>query len=435
LWAQSGLCLRLNFTSLSSEEKSLSAKQRLIHLLGAGGASLFLAVFAAHAFALSAQNARSAPPPIRHVFLIVLENKNYTETFGPHSAAPYLAKTLRAEGALLPQYYGTGHASLDNYIAMMGGQASTLQTSNDCNTYEDFHQTGTAPDGQVTGHGCVYPASVKTLANQLMAAGLTWKGYMEDMGNNPSREAAVCGHPPLDRLDLTQEAQAPSAAVPHGDMYATRHDPFMYFHSVIDTPDCKKDVVKLRELKTDLRSLATTPNFSFITPNLCSDGHDSPCANGKPGGLKSINVFLQKWIPMIMHSAAYKKDGLIIITFDEGGDGKVQRVGKRIVVTVAGASCCRQQEGPNLGRKYPNVITRVSRGRQITVKTLSFGGDRPGALLLSKYIRPGTVSNVPYNHYSLLKSLEEIFGIHQYLGYAGQPGLVAFGPDIFTNYR
>ncbi len=76
----------------------------------------------------------------------------------------------------------------------------------------------------------------------------------------------------------------------------------------------------------------------------------------------------------------------------------------------------------------------MSHGRLITIRTLSYGGDRPGALLLSKYIRPGTVSNVPYNHYSLLKSLEEIFGIHEYLGYAGQKGLVPFGSDVFTGY-
>ncbi|MGH9345496.1 MAG: alkaline phosphatase family protein [Terriglobia bacterium] len=374
-------------------------------------------------------------PPIRHVFLIVLENKNYTDTFRPHSAAPYLAKTLRDKGALLPQYYGTGHSSLDNYIAMMSGQAMTPQTSADCRTYEDFHQTGMAPDGQAIGLGCVYPASVKTLANQLMAAGLTWKGYMQDMGNDPARESSTCGHPPLNGLDETEEAEAPSVAVPAGDKYATRHDPFMYFHSIIDSPVCKNDVVNLRELKTDLHSIATTPNFSFITPNLCNDGHNSPCSDERPGGLKSINVFLKTWVPRIMHSPAYKKNGLIIITFDEGGNGKIVHAGKNTVVTVYGNFCCNQQEGPNLGKKYPVSVSHSHHGHRITSRTLSYGGDRPGALLLSKYIRPGTVSNVPYNHYSLLKSLEEIFGIHHYLGYAGQKGLVAFGPDVFTNYR
>src|SRR6185437_11585489 len=154
-------------------------------------ASIFLVLLGAQASAQ--KDPAFVLPPIRHVFLIVLENKNYTDTFGPQSVAPYLAKTLRAKGVLLPQYYGTGHSSLDNYIAIMGGQGMTPQTSGDCGTFEDFHQTGTAPYGQVVGQGCVYPASVKTLANQLMTAGFTWKGYMEDMGNDPSRESATCG--------------------------------------------------------------------------------------------------------------------------------------------------------------------------------------------------------------------------------------------------
>jgi len=424
-----GRSSNLNAADATVEEYLLTMHRLTTWICGC--MALLFALAGATAFAASHGKAE-AMPPIGHVFLVVLENKNFTATFGPHSDAPYLAETLRARGALLPQYYGTGHNSLDNYIAMMGGQASTPQTSNDCNTFEDFHQTGMAADGQAVGQGCVYPASVKTLANQLIAAGLTWKGYMEDMGNDPARESATCGHPPLNQPDLTEEAEGPSAAVPLGDMYATRHDPFMYFHAVIDRPVCKTNVVNLRELTTDLRSIATTPNFSFITPNLCDDGHDSPCANGQPGGLKSINTFLEKWIPAILDSPAYKKDGLLIITFDEGGNGKIEKTLTGMDVTVDGASCCNEQEGPNLRRTYPTVRREMSRHGLVTIRTLSFGGDRPGALLLSQYIRPGTVSDVPYNHYSLLKSLEMIFGIHEYLGYAGQKGLVPFGADVFT---
>lgn len=394
----------------------------------------FFAFTSVPSAALPAPSGSSDLPPIRHVFVIMLENKDFSSTFGPDSQAPYLSKTLRSKGALLTQYYGTGHDSTDNYISVISGQASTPQTLDDCNTYADFHQTGAAPDGQAVGQGCVYPSSVKTLANQLAAAGLTWKGYMQDMGNDPARETATCGHPPLNAPDLTQVAEAPSPAIPLGDKYATRHDPFMYFHSIIDSPACNTNVVKLRELKTDLHSIPTTPNFSFITPNLCNDGHNSPCSDGRPGGLKSINTFLAKWVPIIMNSPAYRKDGLIVITFDEGGDGKIERSGKKVAITVDGKYCCHEQEGPNLGREYPYLVTFHQHGYIITKKTLSYGGDRTGALLLSKYIRPATVSNVPYNHYSLLKSLEQIFGIHHYLGYAGQKGLAAFGSDVYTNY-
>jgi phospholipase C len=72
---------------------------------------------------------------IKHVFVIVLENEGFDVTFGPNSKAPYLSKTLPTQGVLLTQYYGTGHVSLDNYIAMISGQAATPQTRNDCGTY------------------------------------------------------------------------------------------------------------------------------------------------------------------------------------------------------------------------------------------------------------------------------------------------------------
>lgn len=95
---------------------------------------------------------------IRHVFVITLENENYATTFGANTKAPYLAQTLASQGALVQQYYGTGHVSLDNYIAMLSGQSPTSQTDNDCITYQDFSLTGMTPDGQAIGTGCVYPA-------------------------------------------------------------------------------------------------------------------------------------------------------------------------------------------------------------------------------------------------------------------------------------
>ena len=60
------------------------------------------------------------------------------------------------------------------------------------------------------------------------------------------------------------------------------------------------------------------------------------------------------------------------------------------------------------------------------------GGDRTGAVLISPFIKPGTVTSTPYNHYALLKTLEDVFQVGGYLGYANQPGLVPFGTDIFN---
>jgi len=368
---------------------------------------------------------------IQHVFVITLENESYATTFGATTKAPYLVQTLASQGALVQQYYGTGHVSLDNYISMLSGQAPTPQTDNDCVTYQDFTSTGTTPDGQAIGAGCVYPAAIQTLPNQLTAAGLTWKGYEEDMGNDPTREAATCGHPNLNTSDLTQAAEAPSAAVPLGDQYATRHDPFMYFHSIIDSPLCGQNVVNLNNLTNDLQSISTTANFNLITPNLCDDGHDAPCANGQPGGLTSANTFLQKWVPLITASPAFKQDGLLIINFDESSYANVTASATGENLIFNGTTCCSQQPGPNLPT-FPQSSSLVYGPLTVTVIKQSFGGDQTGAVMISKFIKPGTVSTVQYNHYSMLKSIEDIFQLG-HLGYAGQTGLVGFGNDIFTN--
>jgi phosphatidylinositol-3-phosphatase len=366
-------------------------------------------------------NDRDGDHRIGHVFVITLENEGYDVTFGPGSKAPYLSQTLTSKGVLLTQYFGTGHASLDNYVAMISGQAATNETRNDCQVYADFQLTGVTADGQAIGSGCVYPASIKTLPDQLKAVGKTWRGYMGDMGNDPSREAATCGHPALNTIDHTQSAEAPSTAVPLGDQYATRHNPFAYFHSIIDSPDCQKNMVNLNQLTNDLKSAATTPNFVFITPNLCDDGHDGPCVTGQPGGLVSADQFLQKWVPAIMASAAYRKDGLLIINFDESGASITQDSSGHVVVTFPGQTCCSEQPGPNLGT-FPSSSTIGT----FVLNFQSFGGDRTGAVLLSPFLKAGAVSDTPFNHYSLLKTLEEIFETHGYLGYAGQPGLVSF---------
>jgi hypothetical protein len=359
--------------------------------------------------------------PIKHVFVVVLENEGFDTTFGPNSPAPYLSKTLTKAGVLLTQYYGTGHASLDNYIAMISGQSATPETRNDCQTYADFVMTGVTPDGQATGHGCVYPDTIKTLPDQLNRVGKTWRAYMGDMGNDPARESRTCGHPAIDAVDHTQSAEAPSAAVPAGDQYAARHNPFVYFHSIIDSPLCDQNVVSLDRLTGDLKSEWKTPDFVFVTPNLCDDGHDGPCVNGQPGGLVSADAFLQKWIPQIMASPAYKHDGLIVITFDEGGIGVVRNPDGTFTINAPGLFCCNEQPGPNLA-PFPQS-TSIG---PYTLSFQSYGGDRTGAVLLSPILRPGTVSNTPFNHYSLLKSLEDIFDTDEYLGYAGQPGLLGF---------
>jgi hypothetical protein len=312
------------------------------------------------------------------VFVINLENKSYADVWGADSPAPYLSRTLRSQGVLPSEYYAIGHKSLPNYIAQLSGQGPNPVTSDDCTTYEAFNATGTADLGQVQGSGCVYPGSVPTLAGQLSAAGKTWKGYMEDMGT-------PCRHPEVGAEDTNQNAGSES-------QYATRHNPFVYFSSITSSPECRSNVVDFSTLAGDLKSADTTPDLSYISPNLCSDGHDDPCYDGRQGGLPVADEWLKQHVPEILSSAAFKKDGILVITFDEA-EGKES------------ASCA-----------LPGGA----------------GGGRVGALVLSPQIKGGTTSERPYNHYSLLASIEDIFGL-PYLGYAAAPGLNRFGTDVYNN--
>jgi len=383
----------------------------------------FWFLLAAAAWMPAAASAPAAKPG--HVFIIVLENEGFDDTFGPKSPATYL-NGLAKQGALLNQYYGIGHFSLDNYLAMVSGQGVNPVTQSDCQSFTEFVQTGTAADGQAVGQGCVYPASVKTIADQLTAKGLTWKGYMEDMGNDPAREKATCGHPAIGAPDKTHKAAM-------GDQYATRHNPFVYFHSIIDTPACDANVVALPALAADLKSIATTPNYVFITPNLCHDGHDGgedgrTCVDGQPGGLVSADKFLADTVPQILASPAFRQDGLLIVTFDEADiDLKFDAATKTVKFEGGdSAACCNQPAGPNIGPDSKVFGNLPDQGPGVNGP----GGGRIGAVLVSSSIAPGTVSDVPYNHYSLLRSIEDMFGL-DHLGYAGQAGMKPFGADIF----
>lgn len=370
--------------------------------LGATAAAAMAAAlltFAGPATRQPADAASANHPQIGHVFVINLENKGFDETWGPGSQAPYLSQTLRSQGVLLTQYYGTAHNSLGNYIAQISGQGPNAATQGDCQTYDNFQQTGTTDPGQAVGQGCVYPSSVPTLADQLAGSGQTWKGYMEDMGNDPARESAVCGHPPVDAVDNTQKAEA-------GDQYATRHNPFVYFHSLIDTPACN-NVVPLAQLPEDLSSASTTPNLTYITPNLCHDGHDAPCVDDEPGGLVSADAWLQQWVPAITSAPAFQQNGMLVITFDESDSPQQDS-----------SACCGEGSGPNA--PLPGIVGP--------------GGGRVGALVLSPFTQPNTSSTTPYNHYALLASIEDLFTL-PHLGYAAEAGLTRFGTDVYNAAR
>jgi hypothetical protein len=191
---------------------------------------------------------------VRHVWVIELENQGYAQSFGTPSADPYLATTLPQTGALLENYYAIGHSSAANYIAQVSGQAPSLGTQIDCPVWTPFPgQVMAGPYRQVLGEGCVYPAAVPTLGNQLSAAGRSWAAYLQDMGNDPGRDHTVatargpaCGHPATWAVDHTQKAE-------RGDQYAARHDGFTFFRSVTGNQAfCDAHILSFRPLSGDL---------------------------------------------------------------------------------------------------------------------------------------------------------------------------------------
>lgn len=430
---------------------------------------------------------------IKHVIIIELENESIGSTFGPRSPATYLNDVLLPKGELLKHYYGVGHVSLDNYLAEVSGQAPNLVTSSDCSgkfknvTPGKLDKNHAKYPGQVDGQGCVFPASVQTIGNQLdsaypKTAATDWREYAEDMGNDPARDHGA--HDPLGGTDCAHPAQVNGTATDHTgsaqgpnatggqvkssttDQYADRHNPFIYFHSIINNNTvCDHHVVPLGtiskaangsigyhgHLAQDLASQSSTPRYAFITPNLCDDGHDGSCAGtndagGTTGGLVGADDFLRTWMPLILNSPAYRSgDTLVMITFDEGSDfdfgaGDHEKPGPNsanpgysplfnVPEAAHGGETAYQLAGVK-GLK-PNTPP-ASPGKMP-------GGGQIGAVLLnSKWIKAGSVDTTgSYSHYSALRTFEDLLGIksggadkHGHLGFAATAH--DFGSDVFN---
>ncbi len=589
------------------------------------------------------------PGKIKHVWLIILENKSYDASFTGLNNNTYLWQTLPAQGVLLKNYFGTGHFSLDNYVSMVSGQATQPDTQADCPNYTSF--TGTVdttgslftnpnygqvvssagPNAAAGTNGCVYPASVPTLFNQLDAAHVSWKGYAQDLGNADTAPPAhavgglsqpwqSCGAPyatpsasPTIAGGLPNTAQPNPGGANATDQYVPKHFPFPWFGSILASGDCNaQHIANLFDptagLYHDLQSESSTPAFSWISPNNCSDAHDAVCKgnnlsggwadpntpNATPlnhtGGLYAADLFLEHVVPEIEASPAFRDGGLIDITFDEafppftytgnsfnnstivspnaaasvasdtagetlyghtvsiepagpntplakdssgnelypgpGDNAFVDRSSTCIAQTIPSApstTCLlgggsyspgtRTDAAANAPASTATIIdpsiVATDAGRSVTGAGIptpvggafvgavsdtatvaavatdpavegyftlvdsgghaldttgpvsgvvlgartnatdplfdstdaTNGGGDTGSVLISPYIRPGTVSDVYYNHYSWLRTMEDLFDVEHaspgldgggHIGYAAQPGLAPFGPDVFN---
>jgi hypothetical protein len=322
---------------------------------------------------------------IKHVFVIALSTTSYAAAFGHGSVAHYLNGTLRKKGTLLSGYRSLGPSALPDYLAMISGQAPNADTRAECTTYNDFATTArTAKDGQVGGDGCVYPNTVLTIGDQVTASGSTWGAYIDDMGSGP------CVHPNSDAVDDAE----PSGA---GPQYDSRHNPFIYFHSLLDLGDCQADDLWLERLTGALKSASKAPRYAFIAPGTCDDASQTVCPDGTLAGLAGEDAFLKHWVPKITGSAAYKQDGALIIVFtppDSTIDAAVSTSPTTSTTTTTSTTST-------------NTVTANVSNRSAASAS---GPLRTGALVLSNNTPAGHTIATSYGPYSLLGSVEQILG-------------------------
>ena len=315
------------------------------------------------ALPLRAVAATPGLPGYSHVVVLVLENESYASTFGPSSAAHFLNSALLPQGTLDDQYFGTGHASLDNYVAMTSGQPANPLTSGDC----------LAPNLYTCAQSLTVMAGGRNIGDQLEAAHLSWTGYMDSMPK-------PCFHADYSPTAQPDPYQGDSRSPPATD-YADRHNPFVYYPDIVgDDTRCAAHVLPYTKLAADIGQ-NTVPAFSFITPDTCHDGHDSTCSNGRPGGLTSADLWLSAEMPRLLDYLA-SHNGLLLLTFDEGN------------VSDPGGCC---HGGPD-GAK-------------------GFGG-QVGLLAVGPGVAAGRTIHTAYDHASLLRTVEDLFGISEHLNNA-----------------
>ena len=286
------------------------------------------------------------PGKIKHVWLIILENKSYDASFTGLNNNTYLWQTLPHQGVLLKHYYGTGHSSQDNYISLVAGQAPNPDVQGDCTYYNQNNGSvdlsgslatnpnygqwaaaagpnayaGNSSTKTPTTLGCVYPSSVPTLFNQFDAVGITWKGYAQDLGDttnsgttgNLTLDQNACGAPydntsattwpyanPL-ATSATTEANPGSASA--GGAYVPKHFPFPWFDALIDNSgDCNSSHIEpmfdnpgadfYSDLQAERKHPDSYPNFVWVTPDNCSDAHDAECVNGAAAASSELNGY------------------------------------------------------------------------------------------------------------------------------------------------
>jgi phosphatidylinositol-3-phosphatase len=358
------------------------------------------------------EEAEEALPEVKHAWLIVLGENSYDSTFSATAAAPYLTRTLPKEGLLIPNYYGVTSGVLANEIALLSGQGPTLETAANCPGYTAITPaTVSRTAGQIEGAGCVYPETVESLPTQLEADELTWRAYVEDMENG-----GAIGQPWRCRKPTAGIADPPASP---GDQYLNWRNPVVYFSAIAASDECEKHDVGFEVLTKDLKAKKKTPALSLIFPDACHAGGETECEPGAATGAVGAAQLLKTLIPAILHSPAYEEGGgLIMIT-----SAQAPQAGEH----ADPSACCLAPTYPNL----PLVATATTPATEESVLA-GGGGGKVGLLMISPLVLPGSVGETEYaNHFTLLKTLETMFGVEP-LGYAAGEEVPTLSPELFV---
>jgi hypothetical protein len=342
-----------------------------------------------------------AVPELHHVFLIMMENHSASEVIGNTAAAPFINQ-LSQSANLATNYFAVGHPSLPNYLHVVGGSNFGVAGDPTPKWHDDPSSPGTViplagqgvdlpTPASLTGAtgGRDIPASVymaMTIGDQLHSIGKSWKSYQESL---PAGGADRVDYSDGVFSNLSSGINQPDVA----KQYAVKHNPFAYFASVQDNADADNGLGNIvgfdgiDGLFADLRSGAV-PNLAFIAPNQCHDMH----------GLGNAGNFC--------------KD-----------DATTIRMGDATVQTLVGAI-----KGSRVWQEGNNAI--------IVMWDENDFSDSPnlvGMIVDTNYGVHGLQSARPYNHHSLLKTLETGFGL-TCLNHACDAGVEVMS-DLFARHR
>lgn len=271
------------------------------------------------------------------VFIILMENHNWSSIKNSGSA-PYINNTLLPMASYCEQYYNPPgiHPSLPNYLWLEAGT-----------------NFGVADDGPPSVH---HQSTTNHCVTQLHNAGISWKTYQENISGT------TC--PTTDSYP-----------------YYVKHNPFAYFDDVVSGGNCIALMRPFTELATDLAN-NTVAHYIFITPNICNDMHDS-CAPTN-NQIKQGDNWLAQNVPMILASAAYQNNGVLIITWDEG-EGSDGPIGMIVLSPMA--------KGGGYYNSLRYTHSSTLRTFQKIYGVSPFLGGAASALDLSDLFLPGAIPN------------------------------------------